>query len=51
MGLAGYLVSERYEGETVTVRILRDGVEMEVQTPLGKPTFLVPSHIGGAEPR
>jgi len=46
----GYLVSERYEGETVTVRILRDGVEMEVQTPLGKPTFLVPSHIGGGEP-
>jgi len=46
----GYLVSERYEGEAVLLKLLRDGEVIDVETVLGKPTFLVPSHISGAEP-
>lgn len=45
-----YLVSNKFVGDTATVRILRDRRVMDVSVPLAVPHKLVPVHTAGAAP-
>jgi len=46
----GYLVSQKYHGEMVNISILRNGIPMDLQVQLSKPTNMVPSHLNGNDP-
>lgn len=45
-----YLVSQKYTGDTATVKILRDSKILEFDINLAIPTHLIPTHINGKLP-
>eukprot|EP00854_Cymbomonas_tetramitiformis_P009018 gene9018-10685_t len=46
----GYLVSQKFIGDEISMRILRKGVPMEIEVVLQAPHSLIPSHIKGEDP-
>lgn len=46
----GYLVSQKFVGDSADLRIMRGGKDMDITVTLGSPTMLVPAHYQGSEP-
>ncbi|KAG0592789.1 hypothetical protein KC19_1G280900 [Ceratodon purpureus] len=46
----GFLISQKFSGDTANVKLLRDGKVIDIQTTLKTPVRLVPVHIEGKLP-
>lgn len=46
----GWLVSQKFPGDTARVGVLRDGKELELDVQVMQPNPLVPHHLNGKAP-